>query len=721
MSTFLLEIGTEELPADFARLAIPQLLQLVQAELKEHRLGHGAIHCTSSPRRLAVWVEELELQGPERIEERKGPPANQAFSNGVPTEAALGFARRCGLGADALELRETAKGPFVFAKVVEPGSSSELVLIRAIPLWIAALQGKRFMRWGSGDNRFSRPVRWLVAMLDTQILDVVLEGSDPVVKAGNRSRGHRLFSQEVLIEKASDYQQQLAAAGIVVNRADRAALIKNAVSEAASSLQARPDLPNELLEELTDLVEAPLLIKGLVPNHFLKLPAELLSTVMRSHQRYIPLYFKDIELDPLDLNANNYLLPTFLCISNALQSAVSQVQHGNEKVLKARLADAEFFINADCSTTCSERRNQLARVSFADGLGSLLNRTERLEWCVGQLTQLIKNISKPDAEHAQRAAHFCKNDLVSQIVGEFPELQGLMGSKYLFKEGESKNVALAVYEHYLPKGADDELPKTTAGTILALAERLELLLSIYAKGERPSGSSDPYGLRRAGNGILLLLWNKGWCLDLIEMLKIFSINWQKLFPALEIQSECLAKDLSEFFKQRLLSMLADQGCPVDIAQAVAGVNVSNEQLLRDPADAKIRSELLIKMRNNGSLLPLQQVVQRAAKLAVKAELGPLAISPKSVVDCNLFQATSEKEMFIVLEKLERLCLRGPEFYPELAEMLTSSSNILAEFFDGDNSVMVMVDNLELRKNRLNMLAVLKNQSNILADFSSLNG
>jgi glycyl-tRNA synthetase beta chain len=247
------------------------------------------------------------------------------------------------------------------------------------------------------------------------------------------------------------------------------------------------------------------------------------------------------------------------------------------------------------------------------------------------------------------------------------------------------------------------------------------LLSIYAKGERPSGSSDPYGLRRAGNGILLLLWNKGWCLDLIEMLKIFSTNWQKLFPALEIQSECLAKDLSEFFKQRLLSMLADQGCPVDIAQAVAGVNVSNEQLLRDPADAKIRSELLIKMRNNGSLLPLQQVVQRAAKLAVKAELGPLAISPKSVVDSNLFQATSEKEMFIVLEKLEKLCLRGPELYPELAEMLTSSSTILAEFFDGENSVMVMVDNLELRKNRLNMLAVLKNQSNILADFSSLNG
>lgn len=721
MSTFLLEIGTEELPADFARLAIPQLLQLVQAELKEHRLGHGAIHGTSSPRRLAVWVEELELQGPERIEERKGPPANQAFSNGVPTEAALGFARRCGLGADALEMRETAKGPFVFAKVVEPGSSSELVLIRAIPIWIAALQGKRFMRWGSGENRFSRPVRWLVAMLDSKILDVVLEGSDPVVKAGNRSRGHRLFSQDVLINKASDYQKQMGAAGIVVNRATRAALIKNAVAEAASSLQARPDLPNELLEELTDLVEAPLLIKGLIPNHFLKLPAEVLSTVMRNHQRYIPLYLKDIELDPLDLSASNYLLPTFICISNALQSAVSQVKHGNEKVLKARLADAEFFINADCSTTCSERRNQLARVGFADGLGNLLNRTERLEWCVGQLTQLITNISKSDTEHALRAAHFCKNDLVSQIVAEFPELQGLMGSKYLFAEGESKNVALAVYEHYLPRGADDELPKTTAGTILALAERLELLLSIYAKGERPSGSSDPYGLRRAGNGILLLLWNKGWCLDLIEMLKIFSGNWQKLFPALEIDSECLAKDLSEFFKQRLLSMLADQGCPVDIAQAVAGVNVSNEQLLRDPADAKIRSELLIKMRNDGSLLPLQQVVQRAAKLAVKADLGPLAISPKSVVDSNLFEATSEKEMFIVLEQLEKLCLRGPEFYPELAEMLTSSSSILAEFFDGEHSVMVMVDNLELRKNRLNMLAVLKNQSNVLADFSSLNG
>ncbi|MEY3964226.1 MAG: hypothetical protein RLZZ106_1481, partial [Cyanobacteriota bacterium] len=277
MSTFLLEIGTEELPADFARLALPQLEQMLRRDLGEARLGHGEIRCTSTPRRLAVQVADLEDAAPDLEEERKGPPAAQAFKDGVPTPAAVGFAKRCGIDPSALEVRETPKGPFVFATVLERGRSAPELLGEWIPQWISSLQGRRFMRWGSGESRFSRPVRWLVAMLDGQVVPVRLEGSDPEVVSGNTSRSHRLHGGAVTISSAAAYDDALAAVGVQVNRGERAAWIRANVDQAAQALQANPDLPEDLFEELTDLVEAPLLIEGSVDEHYLSLPAEVLS------------------------------------------------------------------------------------------------------------------------------------------------------------------------------------------------------------------------------------------------------------------------------------------------------------------------------------------------------------------------------------------------------------------------------------------------------------
>jgi len=390
-------------------------------------------------------------------------------------------------------------------------------------------------------------------------------------------------------------------------------------------------------------------------------------------------------------------------------------------VLKARLADAEFFVDVDRSIASIDRREQLARVTFAEGLGSLLDRVERIEWLTDLLVDQL-DMSAPISVKARRAAHLCKHDLVSQMVGEFPELQGVIGGKYLLAEGEPREVALAVLEHYLPRGSGDALPESDAGAVLALAERLELLLSIYAKGERPSGSSDPYALRRAGNGLLQILWSKGWRLDLIALLEQATTNWSKLLPHYKVDPSALAAELCEFLRQRMLSLLEEVGTDIDLVQAVAGETVLIERLLSDPADARMRADLLVEMRRTGELLAVQAVVTRAARLAEKGDLPADVLSAAEVVDPDLFEKACEAEMLKVLEALEPISKdSSSERYSQLAEGLTSGSEALAAFFDGDQSVMVMTDDLAVRANRLNLLGILRNQAGVLADFSQIKG
>ncbi len=721
MPSFLLEIGTEELPADFARLALPQLQGLVAADLAAQRLDPAALEVMGTPRRLAVLAHGLAPAQPDRDEERKGPPAAQAFRDGLPTPAAIGFARRCGVEPQALEVRETPKGPFVFARALEPGQPAATVLVRLIPAWIQALQGRRFMRWGAGERRFSRPIRWLVALLDAEVLPVQLEGCDPAVVAAASSRGHRLSSGAVAIRSAASYREDLAAAGVEVDRHLRAQRIRAAVDAAAERHGARPDLPAELFDELVDLVEAPLPIEGRIDGRYLELPPEVLSTVMRAHQRYVPLYDRQAAIDPLAQNAHGVLQPRFLCIANARSEASDTIRRGNERVLKARLADAEFFVNADHATASIDRRERLARVTFAEGLGSLLDRVERLEWCTDVLLEQL-DLPAATAAHARRAAHLCKHDLVSQMVGEFPELQGVMGGKYLLAEGETAEVSLAVLEHYRPRGAGDGLPRSDAGAVVALAERLELLLSIYAKGERPSGSSDPYALRRAGNGLLQILWDRQWDLDLVALLQRGAAHWAERFSHFAIDPVGLRGELAELLRQRLASLLEEDGLDADLVQAVAGETVPLERLLRNPADARVRADLLVALRRSGRLEAVRAVVTRAARLAAKADLPVDQLQASGCVDAQLFEKASETAMLAVLGQLEPLAQGGhASSYGELAESLAGSAGTLADFFDGEQSVMVMADDPAVRRNRLNLLALLRNQASVLADFSAISG
>ena len=719
MATFLLEIGTEELPADFAGSALEQLKLRVRRDLAEARINSSAIWVDGTPRRLALRLEDLAERQEDRSEERKGPPAQQAFRDGLPTPAAVGFARRCGVDPEALEVRDTEKGAFVFARTIEPGRATAEVLAELAPAWIWSLQGRRFMRWGNGDSRFSRPLRWLVALLDGAVVPITLADCDPPLHSDRISRGHRLHADPVVIDTATAYVGALAAADVQVDRQARASTIRQAITAAAEASTARPDLPDALFEELVDLVESPRLIEGAIEERFLNLPPEVLSTVMRTHQRYVPLQRQDVPADPLALEAGSQLLPRFLCIGNGLDAAAATIRRGNERVLRARLADAEFFLAADRSTASIDRREQLARVTFAEGLGSLRDRVERLEWCTDVLLERLA-FQPPTAHHARRAAHLCKHDLVSQMVGEFPELQGVMGGKYLLAEGEPRAVALAVLEHYLPRGAGDALPGSDAGAVVALAERLELLLSIYAKGERPTGSSDPYALRRAGNGLLQILWERGWRLDLPDLLQRCTSQWAALFPAFEVNSAALAAELAEFLRQRLVSLLEEEGFALDVVQAVAGEGLALERVLADPADARRRVELLCSLIENGELAAVQAVVQRASRLAEKGNLPESVRSPEGVVDAALFEKNSEAEMLKAVQALAQFATGcDPNRYSQLAEGLAVNAPILERFFDGSDSVLVMADDPAVRANRLNLLAVLRNQASVLADFTRL--
>ncbi|MEB3317441.1 MAG: glycine--tRNA ligase subunit beta [Cyanobacteriota bacterium] len=717
MASFLLEIGTEELPADFARLALPQLQTLLAADLASARLPHASLWTTSTPRRLAVRLEGLPSRQEDSEQEHKGPPAQQAFRDGVPTPAAEGFARRCGVPVERLELRETAKGPFVFARTREPGRPTGEVLAERIPGWIWSLQGRRFMRWGQGESRFSRPVRWLVALLDGEVIPVRLPDCDPPITSGRLSRGHRLRLEPVAIPAAAAYEATLAEAGVLVDRPARAAAIQRGLAAAAGE-GAQLDLPEALFAELVDLVEQPLVIEGSIDTTFLALPPEVLSTVMRAHQRYVPLLNGDAPSDPLALRAEATLLPRFLCVSNGLPSAAARVRRGNERVLRARLADAAFFLQADHAVASIDRREALSRVTFAEGLGSLRDRTERLEWCTDVLLEAL-GLSEATAHHARRAAHLCKHDLVSQMVGEFPELQGIMGAKYLLAEGESRWVALAVLEHYRPRFATDDLPESDAGAVLALAERFELLLSIFSKGERPSGSSDPYGLRRAGNGLVQILWRQNWSLDMVVFLERAAKQWLEEFVQSASDAAALCVDLEELLRQRASSLLVEEGIDPDIVQAVAGHDPeARKRLLANVCDGKARAVLLQQLRQAGKLNHIQSVVQRASRLAEKGNLSRDVLQTKGVVNPDLFESESEAAMLGVLNDLMPIATSADR-YEELALGLADSAETLTAFFDGEKSVLVMCDDVKKRENRLNLLCILRNQASLLADFRQL--
>ncbi len=729
MPTFLLEVGTEELPASFVDDAIEQWLKRIPQSLKEQSLTPETVEVYGTPRRLAVLILGLPSQQPERVEEMKGPPASTAFKNGQPTKALEGFARKQGVELDAVEVRATEKGEFVFVRKNIPGRPSAEILTEIAPHWITGLEGKRLMRWGDGDLKFPRPIEKLVALLDEAVLPIELINGSQTIKSDRISRGHRILHPEpVTIPHAADYVTRLRSAFVEVDPAERQAKIQEQIHSAAQQLDGHVTIYPELLGEVTNLVEWPSAVVGKFDPEFLSLPPEVITTVMVTHQRYFPVFARrdsasrpDAELSSGQTEAKNTMLPHFITVSNGDPAKSNIIAAGNERVIRARLADGQFFYKADKAKPLSSYLPELEKVTFQEDLGSMRAKVDRLGKIAEQITDQLQ-LAEDKRASIQRAALLCKVDLVTQMVYEFPELQGVMGQKYALESGESVAVATAIEEHYLPRGAGDRLPQTLSGQVVGLADRLDTLVSIFGLGMLPTGSSDPFALRRAANAVINITWTAQLQLSLHQLLLQIGANFVAAHPKTQISE--LLQQLREFFRQRIRSQLLEERLiDYDLVNAVLGENDPeySERALKDLLDVRDRALFLQTIRNNGTLDKIYETVNRSTRLAAQGDLDTTELNPTAVVRPELFQKPSEQALYDALVELvpQTQAALMQRDYQQLVVSLIAIAPTLSNFFDGADSVLVMDPDAEIRRNRLILLGLLRNHARVLADFGAI--
>ncbi|MBW4681988.1 MAG: glycine--tRNA ligase subunit beta [Microcoleus vaginatus WJT46-NPBG5] len=718
MPAFLLEVGTEELPATFVSNAIEQWQSRIPASIADHFLTNDSINVYATPRRLAVLIKGLPAQQADREEEVKGPPAAAAFKDGKPTPAAAGFAKKQGVELDALEVRPTEKGDFVFVRKSIPGRPTPDILKELVLQWITSLEGKRLMRWADGDLRFPRPIRWLVALLDEVVLPIELLNNSQPVKSDRISWGHRVLHAspenkgKIEIPQASDYVECLRSAYVEVDPNQRVATIQAQVEAAAQKVGGEAEISPNLLHEVTNLVEWPTAVTGKFDDDFLMLPAEVITTVMVTHQRYFPV---------LKSKDSTELLPYFITISNGDPAKSDIIATGNERVIRARLADGQFFYKSDLAEPLESYVPQLETVTFQEDLGSVRYKVERFSKIADLIAEQLQ-LTENEGSHIQRAALLCKADLVTQMVYEFPELQGIIGEKYARAGGESEAVAKAIFEHYLPRGANDILPETLTGQIVGIADRLDTLVSIFGLGMLPTGSSDPFALRRAANGIINITWTADLTIDLQQLLEQTASNFAADHP--KASPTELIEQLQEFFIQRIRTLLQEErGIDYDLVNAVLGENDPEytERALTDLLDVRDRALFLQEIRNNGKLDEIYETVNRSARLAKQGILDTAQLEPAPVVRPELFQKPSEQTFYDAITQLvpETKASQETRNYQQLVNAIAAITPTVSTFFDGPESVLVMDENLDIRGNRLNLLGLLRNHARILADFGAI--
>ena len=713
MSTFLLEVGTEELPASFVDEAIAQWRSRIPTSLTENSLTSEKIEVYATPRRLAVLIEGLPTQQPDREEEVKGPPAQAAFKDGKPTKAAEGFARKLRVELDQLEIRPTDKGDFVFVRQTIPGRPTVEILTQLVWQWIFGLEGKRFMRWGDGDLKFPRPIGWLVALWDDQVLPIEIVNGSETIKSDRTTRAHRVLHPElVTISQASDYVNGLRSAFVEVDPQARKTKIQEQVQAAAKKLDGYCEIYPDLLQEVTNLAELPTAVIGNFDPEFLSLPPEVTTTVMVTHQRYFPVFKDENKAE---------LIPYFITISNGDPAKSGIIAEGNGRVIRARLADGQYFYKTDLSQPLESYLPKLEKVTFQEDLGSVREKVERLGKIASSISEQLQ-LSEDERQNIQRAALLCKADLVTQMVGEFPELQGVMGQKYALASGESEAVAAAIFEHYLPRGAGDKLPQNLTSQVVGLADRLDTLVSIFGLGMLPTGSSDPYALRQAANAVINITWAADLAINLHQLLQGAVADFVVKDP--KRQSDKLLPNLQEFFLQRIRNLLQDKrNIDYDLVNAVLGENDPEytERALKDLLDVRDRALFLQSIRNNGKLDEIYETVNRSTRLASQGDLDKVELSPSAVVRPELFQKSSEQAFYDAIVQLvpETKASQEQRNYQQLVDALSKIAPTVSAFFDGAESVLVMDADLEIRKNRLNLLGLLRNHARVLADFGAI--
>ena len=714
MATFLLEVGTEELPASFVSSALEQWRSRIPASLTEHFLTSETVELYGTPRRLVALIKGLPDRQPDREEAIKGPAAQAAFKDGKPTKAAEGFARSRGVSVEQLEIRSTDKGDFVFIQQKIPGRTTAELLIELVPQWIFNLEGKRFMRWSDGELRFPRPLRWLVSLLDAAVLPITITNGSENISSERLSQGHRvLHPAAIAIPSAADYLDCMQTAYIQVDPAKRRNVIETQAKEVAKEVGGSALISSDLLDEVINLVEFPTAVIGKFDPEFLELPTEVIVTEMESHQRYFPV---------LKTAASSELLPYFITISNGDPAKSDIIAAGNQRVIRARLSDGKYFFEVDRKQSLESYLPRLETVTFQEDLGSVRQKVDRIVGIACRLSDQLQ-VSETDRTNIQRAALLCKADLVTQMVGEFPELQGVMGEKYAQSSGESPEVATAIAEHYLPRGAGDRLPATLTGQVVGLADRLDTLVGIFSLGMIPSGSSDPFALRRAANAIVNITWAANLPLNLERLLQAVVADFAATHAKSQNQAT-LQEQLQDFFLQRVRGLLQDdRGVDYDLVNAVLGENDPEytERALQDLLDVRDRANFLQTIRNNKTLDRIYETVNRSSRLAAQGDLDTTQLDPISLVEPKLFQSPSEQAFYDALVALvpKTQAAQADRDYQKLVDALAEIAPVVSNFFDGPTSVLVMDEDPNIRHNRLNLLGLLRNHARVLADFGAI--
>jgi glycyl-tRNA synthetase beta chain len=713
MSNFLLEVGTEDLPAGFVSDAIRQWEATIAASLEAAALTHDRVQVYATPRRLAVIVTNLPDRQIDREEEIKGPPASAAYKDGQPTPAAIGFAKKQGVDAANLTLRMTDKGEFIFITKSIPGRDTREILTELIPQWIFKLEGKRLMRWANGELKFPRPIRWLISLWNDDILPIEIINDRDTVTSDRISRTHRvLHPAPVSVGSAAEYLKTLESGYVIVDQNQRRTDIERQIHAAAAKMGGVAEIYPDLLAEVVNLVEYPTAIVGKFDDEFLQLPPEVITTVMVTHQRYFPI-FKDA--------TKQELLPHFITISNGDPAKSEIIAAGNGRVVRARLADGQYFYNADLVKPLVEYLPRLEMVTFQADLGSVKLKVDRIVQNAAAIASQL-SLDPTQKQLIDRAALLSKADLVTQMVGEFPELQGIMGSKYAIANGEDPAVATAIFEHYLPRNAEDSLPQTLIGQVIGIADRLDTLVCIFGLGMLPTGSSDPFALRRAANAIINIAWNANLGIDLNLLLDRIVTNFSQMRSSINIAE--LTQLLQDFFLQRLRTLLQeDLQVDYDLVNAVLGENDREytQRALADLLDTRARALFLQQIRDNGTLERVYATVNRSSKLAVQGTLDTQTLAPTTVVRPDLFQKKSEQSVYDGLIALEpqTKAAQASRNYQQLIDALGQLTPAIEGFFDGEDSVLIMDSNPEIKANRLNLLGLVRNHARVLADFGSI--
>lgn len=683
---FLLEIGTEEIPARMAATGIAALRDRLVAELESLQIPYAGVRTAVTPRRLVVIIDEVGLQQPDRTEEFVGPSVAAAFRDGQPTKAADGFAKGKGVDVTELYITETPKGPYVAARKHIVGRATQSVLREVLPRVVASIVWPKSMRWARNKETFVRPVHWLVALLGAELIPFTFIGVD----SDRVTYGHRFLSGTgKALEHASQYDSVMAQSYVMVNPEERRKRIEDGVRTLAAEAGGAVIADPELLDEVQHLVEWPVPTLGTFPETFAQLPREVLISSMRSHQRYFAVQRKDTDT----------LLNHFVFVSNMVAKDMSVVARGNERVLAARLSDARFFFQEDTKRPLDAYLSALDGRIFLAGLGTVKEKTERIQVIVRGLASLCA----PDAaETASRAAQLSKADLGTRIVGEFPDLQGIMGRRYALQSGETADVAIAIEEHYRPRFAGDPPPQTAAGALVAIADRLDTLVGCFGTGLIPTGNQDPYALRRGALGLIHTLAAHKWHLSLAGMVTLALDAYGNRLK--RTHAEVLA-DIDGFVRGRIRNLLAND-YPTDVIDAV----------LATPSDIPThilsKVEALDALRKMPDFEPLAITFKRVMNITKDQPTAPGSIHPE------LFEDSAEQILYehaVTVGNVAVDLLANLRFSDTLTALAMLKVHV-DRFFD---SVMVMSPDERIRSNRISLLVTIRDMFTQIADFSRI--